>query len=157
RNLELCVRAETPVVTIVGKTWDLHVKEDLRIALKANVDVIADSIAYLTKHTDEVVFDAEHFFDGFAANPEYALACLAAAADAGAAVLCLCDTRGGSLPAAVGAAVDAARAALPHATFGVHCHNDCELAVANSLEAIERGCTQVQGTINGFGERCGNA
>src|SRR5262245_31582637 len=157
RNLQLCVRAEAPVITIVGKTWDLHVKEDLRIALKANLEVIADSIAYLKKHTDEVVFDAEHFFDGWAANPEYALSCLAAAAAAGADVLCLCDTRGGSLPGAVEAAVGAARAALPAARLGIHCHNDCELAVANSLAAVDRGCTQVQGTINGFGERCGNA
>jgi 2-isopropylmalate synthase len=157
RNLQLCVRAETPVITIVGKTWDLHVREDLRIALKANLEVIGDSITYLKRHADEVVFDAEHFFDGFAANPEYALACLAAAADAGADWLCLCDTRGGSLPATVGTAVTAARAALPKAALGIHCHNDGELAVANSLEAIVRGCTQVQGTVNGFGERCGNA
>src|SRR6476661_2208387 len=129
----------------------MHVKEDLRIPLKANLEVIADSIAYLKKHADEVVFD------GWAANPEYAIACLAAAADAGADVLCLCDTRGGSLPTAVEAAVDAVRAALPAARLGIHCHNDCELAVANSIAAIERGCVQVQGTINGFGERCGNA
>src|SRR5258705_3382534 len=92
RNLQLCLAADTPVVTIVGKTWDLHVKEDLRIALKANLEVVADSIAYLKKHADEVVFDAEHFFDGWAANPEYALACLRAAAAAGAAGPCLCDT-----------------------------------------------------------------
>ncbi len=157
RNLQLCVRAGVPVITIVGKTWDMQVKEDLRIALKANLEVIADSIGYLAKHADEVVFDAEHFFDGFAANPEYTLACLRAAADAGADVLCLCDTRGGSLPAAVAVAVDAARAALPDARLGIHCHNDGELAVANSLAAIEQGCAQVQGTINGFGERCGNA
>src|SRR5579871_4107829 len=157
RNLQLCVRAETPVITIVGKAWDLHVREDLRIALGANLEVIHDSIAYLKRHTDEVIFDAEHFFDGLAANPEHALACLAAAADAGAHVLCLCDTRGGSLPGAVAAGVDAARAALPGATLGIHCHNDCELAVANSLAAVEHGCAQVQGTINGFGERCGNA
>jgi 2-isopropylmalate synthase len=157
RNLQLCVAADTPVITIVGKAWDMHVKDDLRIPLKANLEVIADSIAYLKKHADEVVSDAEHFFDGFAANPEYTLACLDAAAQGGADVLCLCDTRGGSLPAAVGEAVRAARAALPNAVFGIHCHNDCELAVANSLEAIEHGCTQVQGTINGFGERCGNA
>jgi 2-isopropylmalate synthase len=156
RNLQLCVKADVPVITIVGKTWDMHVREDLRIALKANLEVIADSIAYLKKHADEVVFDAEHFFDGWAANPEYAIACLRAAADAGADVLCLCDTRGGSLPSAVAAAVDAAHAALPDARLGIHCHNDCELAVANSLAAIEHGCGQVQGTINGFGERCGN-
>jgi 2-isopropylmalate synthase len=155
RNLQLCVKADVPVITIVGKTWDMHVKEDLRIPLKANLEVIADSIAYLKKHADEVVFDAEHFFDGWAANPEYAIACLAAAADAGADVLCLCDTRGGSLPTAVEAAVDAVRAALPAARLGIHCHNDCELAVANSIAAIERGCVQVQGTINGFGGAAG--
>jgi 2-isopropylmalate synthase len=157
RNLQLCVKADVPVITIVGKTWDMQVKEDLRIALKANVEVIADSIAYLKKHADEVVFDAEHFFDGWSANPEYALACLAAAAEAGADVLCLCDTRGGSLPSVIEAAVDAALAAVPGTRLGIHCHNDCELAVANSLAGIEHGCTQVQGTINGFGERCGNA
>ncbi len=157
RNLQLCVKAGTPVVTIVGKTWDLHVRDDLRIALKANLEVIADSIAYLKKHADEVVFDAEHFFDGWTANPEYALACLAAAAEGGADVLCLCDTRGGSLPTTVEAAVDAAKAAVPGVRLGIHCHNDAELAVANSLAAVERGCAQVQGTINGFGERCGNA
>ena len=157
RNLQLCVKAETPVVTIVGKTWDLHVRDDLRISLKANLEIIHDSIAYLKKHADTVILDAEHFFDGFAANPEHALACLAAAADAGADTLCLCDTRGGTLPEAVGAAVDAVRAALPRAHLGIHCHNDCELAVANTLAAVEHGCVQVQGTINGFGERCGNA
>src|SRR3989441_4512582 len=157
RNLLLCVRAETPVVTIVGKTWDFHVREDLRISLKANLEVIHDSIAYLKKHADEVIFDAEHFFDGLAANREFALACLEAAAQAGADLICLCDTRGGSLPADVGAAVDAARAAVAATPLGIHCHNDCELAVANSVEAVEHGCVQVQGTINGFGERCGNA
>src|SRR5579875_1857986 len=157
RNLQLCVRAETPVVTIVGKTWDLHVREDLRIPLAENLEVIHDSIAYLKRHADEVIFDAEHFFDGLAANAEHALACLRAAADAGADLLCLCDTRGGSLPGAIAAGVDAARAALPTAAFGIHCHNDCELAVANSLAAVEHGCVQVQGTINGLGERCGNA
>src|SRR5262249_15231479 len=157
RNLQLCVKADTPVVTIVGKTWDMHVKEDLRIPLKANLEVIADSIGFLKKHADEVVFDAEHFFDGWAANPEYAIACLSAAAEAGADVLCLCDTRGGSPPTAVTAAVDAVRAALPESSLGIHCHNDCELAVANSIAAVEHGCAQVQGTINGFGERCGNA
>ena len=114
----------------------MHVKDDLRIPLKANLEVIADSITYLKKHADEVVFDAEHFFDGWAANAEYALACLTAAADAGANVLCLCDTRGGSLPSAVEGAVDAARAALPNVRLGIHCHNDCELAVANSIAYI---------------------
>jgi 2-isopropylmalate synthase len=157
RNLQLCVRADVPVITLVGKTWDMHVKEDLRIALKANLEVIGDSIGYVKRHAEEVVFDAEHFFDGWAANPDYALACLAAAADARADVLCLCDTRGGSLPATIEAAVDAVRAAVPGVRLGIHCHNDCELAVANSLAAVEHGCWQVQGTINGLGERCGNA
>ncbi|HZP43739.1 MAG TPA: citramalate synthase [Candidatus Binatia bacterium] len=156
RNLLACVRAATPVVTIVGKTWDFHVREDLRIPLAENLDVIRDTMAYLRRHADEVIFDAEHFFDGFAADPAYALDCLRAAADGGATLLCLCDTRGGSLPDRIAAAVDAARAAVP-APLGIHCHNDCELAVANTLTAVEHGCVQVQGTVNGFGERTGNA
>ena len=156
KNLAACLKAQTPVVTLVGKTWDLHVREDLRIPLAANLGVIHDSIAYMKRHVDEVIFDAEHFFDGFAANPEYALACLAAAADAGADCVCLCETRGGALPDAVARAVDAARAARPGIMLGVHCHNDSELAVANSLAAVEHGCVQVQGTVNGIGERCGN-
>lgn len=157
RNLKLLVKAETPVVTIVGRTWDLLVRDDLRIPLAENLEVLHDSIAYMKRHADEVVFDAEHFFDGFAANPDYALQCLATVAEAGADALCLCDTRGGVTPAQVTAAVAAVRAALPAATLGIHCHNDCELAVANTLAAVDGGCTQVQGTINGFGERCGNA
>ncbi|TMA52882.1 MAG: citramalate synthase, partial [Deltaproteobacteria bacterium] len=156
RNLTLCLDADTPVVTIVGKTWDLHVRDDLRIPLKANLEVIHDSVAFLKKRVDEVIFDAEHFFDGLAANPAYTLDCLRAAADAGVSLICLCDTRGGSLPAQVAAGVDAARAATT-VPLGIHCHNDCELAVANSVTGIEHGCVQVQGTINGFGERCGNA
>src|SRR5262245_61249595 len=100
-NLKSCLAAETPVVTIVGKTWDLHVRDDLRIPLEENLEVIADSIRYLKQRVDEVIFDAEHFFDGFAANPEHALACLRVAAQAGADLLCLCETRGGALPSAV--------------------------------------------------------
>ena len=156
RNLGLLVRADTSVVTIVGKTWDLHVRDDLRIPLPENVEVIHDSVAWLKKRVDEVIFDAEHFFDGLAANPSYALECVRAAADAGATLVCLCDTRGGSLPAQVTAGVEAARGAMA-TPLGIHCHNDCELAVANSVAAVEAGCVQVQGTINGFGERCGNA
>ena len=157
RNLKLLLKAETPVVTIVGRTWDLLVRDDLRIPLAENLDVLRDSVAYLKRHVDELVFDAEHFFDGYAANPAYAIDCLRAVADAGADTLCLCDTRGGSVPARVAEAIDAVRAALPTVTLGIHCHNDCELAVANTLIAVEHGATQVQGTINGFGERCGNA
>ena len=156
RNLQLCVRAGTPVVTIVGKTWDLHVREDLRIPLAENLEVIHDTMAYLRKHADEVIFDAEHFFDGLAANRDYTLRCLQAAADGGATLLCLCDTRGGSLSQDVAAGVEAAREAVG-GPLAIHCHNDCELAVANSVAGIEAGCVQVQGTINGFGERCGNA
>jgi 2-isopropylmalate synthase len=157
RNLEALLRAATPVVTIVGKTWDLHVRDDLRIPLEENLDVIRDSVAFLRSRVDEVIFDAEHFFDGWARSPDYTLACVAAAAEAGATLVCLCDTRGGALPSQVGRAVDAAQAAVPTTPLGIHCHNDAELAVANSLEALERGCVQVQGTMNGLGERCGNA
>ncbi|MBI5505611.1 MAG: citramalate synthase [Deltaproteobacteria bacterium] len=154
-NLRALLEAETPVVTIVAKTWDFHVREDLRIELDENLELISKTIAFLKKRVERVILDAEHFFDGFAADGEYALACLRAAADAGVDLLCLCDTRGGSLPAAIG---DATRAALALAVpVGIHCHDDSGLAVANSLAAVEAGAVQVQGTINGFGERCGNA
>ena len=155
-NLRQLLKAETRVVTIVGKTWDLHVRDDLRISREANLEVIADSVRYLKQRVDEVIFDAEHFFDGYKADPDYTLACLRAAAEAGADVLVLCDTRGGSMPEQIRAGVAAAAKSGAKA-LGIHCHNDCELAVANSLAAVEAGATQVQGTINGFGERCGNA
>ena len=155
-NIKLLLQAETPVVTIVGKTWDLHVRDDLRISKKANLEVIGDSIAYLKQRVDEVFFDAEHFFDGYKANPEYTVECLQVAAQAGADVLILCDTRGGSMPHEIRDGMHAA-AHIGAKAFGIHCHNDCELAVANSLAGVEGGATQVQGTINGFGERCGNA
>jgi 2-isopropylmalate synthase len=155
-NLRQLLKAETSVVTIVGKTWLLHVRDDLRISKEANLDVIADSIAYLKQHVDEVMFDAEHFFDGYRSDPDYSLACLRAAIDGGADVLVLCDTRGGSMPHEIRAGVEFAVRAGAKA-LGIHCHNDCELAVANSLEAVVAGAAQVQGTINGFGERCGNA
>ena len=155
-NLRQLLKAETSVVTIVGKTWALTVRDDLRISLEANLEVIADSVRYLKQRVDEVIFDAEHFFDGFRADPEYTLACLRTAAEAGADVLVLCDTRGGSMPEHVRSGVLAAAQSGAKA-LGIHCHNDCELAVANSLAAVDAGATQVQGTINGFGERCGNA
>jgi 2-isopropylmalate synthase len=154
-NLKVLLAAETPVVTLVGKTWDLHVRDDLRISQKANLEVIADSIAYMKKRVDEVIFDAEHFFDGFRANPDYAIQCLKAAQEGGADWIVLCETNGGRLPGEV-------RDALNHVVreiktpLGIHCHNDGELAVANTLAAVGMGATQVQGTINGFGERCGN-
>jgi 2-isopropylmalate synthase len=154
-NLKVLLDADTPVVTLVGKTWDLHVRDDLRISQKANLEIIADSIAFMKRRVDEVIFDAEHFFDGFHANPDYALACLKAAQEGGADWIVLCDTNGGRLPSDI-------RDALGHVNrtvktpIGIHCHNDGELAVANTLAAVEMGVTQVQGTINGFGERCGN-
>lgn len=155
RNLQMLLRAKTPVVTIFGKSWELHVRDDLRISKEANLEIIHDSIRYLKRHVDEVIFDAEHFFDGFRHNPEYAIQCVRAAADAGVDLVCLCETNGGRLPDEVAAGVDAVRAAVP-TPVGIHCHNDGELAVASSLAAVQHGAEQVQGTINGIGERCGN-
>jgi 2-isopropylmalate synthase len=154
-NLKVLLGAETPVVTLVGKTWDLHVRDDLRISQKANLEIIADSISFMKKRVDEVIFDAEHFFDGFRANPEYALECLKAAQDGGADWIVLCETNGGRLPGEVRDALNHV-ARVVKTPLGIHCHNDGELAVANTLAAVEMGATQVQGTINGFGERCGN-
>ncbi len=156
QNIRMLLAAETPVVTIVGRTWDVPVEHDLRVPLEANLEIIADTVRHLRARVDEVIFDAEHFFDGWRSNPDYALACLRTAADAGATLLCLCDTRGGSIPGVVAAATRAARAAVA-TPLGIHCHNDAELAVANSLAAVEAGAMHVQGVINGFGERCGNA
>jgi 2-isopropylmalate synthase len=156
-NLQALVAAEADAVCIFGKTWDLHVREALRVELPVNLEMIHSSVAYLTQATGRPVFyDAEHFFDGYKANPAYALNTLAAAHTGGAVRLVLCDTNGGSLPSQVTAAVAAVRARLPDAVLGIHVHNDGGLAVANTLAAIEAGCVQVQGTINGVGERCGN-
>jgi 2-isopropylmalate synthase len=154
-NLKVLLNADTPVVTLVGKTWDLHVRDDLRISQKANLEIIGDSIAFMKQRVDEVIFDAEHFFDGFRANPEYALACLSAAQEGGADWIILCDTNGGRLPGEIRDALGHVRRVIQTA-IGIHCHNDGELAVANTLAAVEMGASQVQGTINGFGERCGN-
>jgi 2-isopropylmalate synthase len=154
--LKALLDAETPVVTIVGKTWDLHVREVLGTTPDENLRMIADSVAHCRAAGREVFYDAEHFFDGLRANPEYALRTLRAAEEAGASVVILCDTNGGTLPEEVAAGVEQARQAL-RGPVGIHCHNDCDLAVANSLAAVARGATQVQGTVNGIGERCGNA
>ena len=143
------------MVTLVGKTWDLHVRDDLRISKKANLEVIADSIAYVKRRVDQVIFDAEHFFDGFRSNPEYALECLQAAQEGGADWIVLCDTNGGRLPGEIREAIAEVNEAVT-TPLGIHCHNDGELAVANTMAAVEMGVRQVQGTINGFGERCGN-
>ena len=154
-GLKTLLDANTPAVTLVGKTWDLHVREDLRIGLGENLEIIADSIAYMKKHVDEVIFDAEHFFDGFRSHPAHALDCLRAAAEGGADWIVLCDTNGGRLPGEIRAAMAALEGVIA-TPLGIHCHNDGELAVANTLTAVEMGARQVQGTINGIGERCGN-
>jgi 2-isopropylmalate synthase len=156
RNLLLILRANTPVACVVGKTWDMHVREALRIPLQENLEILYDTIAYLKKHVDEVIFDAEHFFDGYHFNPEYALSCLKSVEKAGVDLICLCDTNGGRLPHEVEAAVEDARHML-RVPLGIHCHNDSDVAVANTVAAVVKGAIQVQGTINGFGERCGNA
>jgi 2-isopropylmalate synthase len=154
-NLKALLGADAPAVTLVGKTWDLHVRDDLRISQKANLEIIADSIAFMKKRVDEVIFDAEHFFDGFRANPDYALECLKAAQEGGADWIVLCETNGGRLPGDIHDALAQVNRVIK-TPLGMHCHNDGELAVANTLAGVEMGATQVQGTINGFGERCGN-
>jgi 2-isopropylmalate synthase len=156
KNLQALIEAGTPVVTIFGKTWDLHVKVALGVTLEENLDLIRNSIAFIKSQGREAIYDAEHYFDGFKADPEYALATLKAAEEAGADMIVLCDTNGGSMPADVGERFQAA-AKHVRVPLGIHTHNDCELAVANSLAAVQLGAVQVQGTINGYGERCGNA
>src|SRR5436305_69143 len=154
--LKALLDARTSLVTIVGKTWDMHVTEVLGTTLEENLRMIADSVACCKAAGREVFYDAEHFFDGYLHNPEYALQTLRAAQDAGASVVILCDTNGGTLPDRIAERVEAVRRAL-RVELGIHCHNDCDVAVANTLAAVGRGATQVQGTINGIGERCGNA
>ncbi|MFA4918985.1 MAG: citramalate synthase [Thermodesulfovibrionales bacterium] len=144
------------IITIFGKTWDFHVKEALKIPLSENLGIIHDSVAYLKKHVETVFFDAEHFFDGYKDNPQYALKCLLAAQDAGADCIIPCDTNGGTLPGDVRRIFNEIMKNI-RTRLGIHAHNDSECAVANSIIAIESGALQVQGTINGLGERCGNA
>ncbi|QDS88609.1 2-isopropylmalate synthase [Rosistilla ulvae] len=151
-------KAQTPVYTFVGKTSDFHATEVLNVSLEENLEMIGDSAAFLKKCGD-VIYDAEHFFDGWKANPAYAAQTIQAAASAGAGWIVLCDTNGGSMPEEVSEIVRAAIEAVKDydVQVGIHCHNDCELAVANTLVAVDAGANQVQGTINGIGERCGNA
>jgi len=150
------VRAGTKVITIFGKSWDLHVKEILRTSPEENLNMVRDSVAYLKSKGKEVIFDAEHFFDGYKSKPEYALSVLSAAKDGGADCIVLCDTNGGTLTSEVVEAVESIKDSGIDC-LGVHMHNDSELAVANSVAAVEAGCIHVQGTMNGLGERCGNA
>ncbi len=156
-NLLAIVRVKTPAACIFGKSWDFQVIEALRATLDENLNMIRDSVKFLKSKRLEVVYDAEHFFDGYRANPEYALATLRAAYSAGADNLTLCDTNGGNIPSTIATVVQTVRRSLPNATFGIHTHNDTDCAVANAVTAVEEGVTLVQGTINGYGERCGNA
>jgi 2-isopropylmalate synthase len=156
-GMRALLEAETPVVTVVGKTWDFQVTSVLNASLEQNISMIGESVDYLTK-SRRVVYDAEHFFDGWKANSEYAAKTIVSAASAGATHIVLCDTNGGSLPEEISQFVRLAKQILEKysVTIGIHCHNDSNLAVANSLAAVDAGAGQVQGTVNGIGERCGN-
>jgi 2-isopropylmalate synthase len=158
-GMKALVDSGAPVCTLVGKTWDFHVTDVLRVSLEENLAMIRDSLTYLGSQGRELIYDAEHFFDGWKANPAYAARTIQAAAEAGARLVVLCDTNGGSLPEEIARLTTEAITALKSygVNVGIHCHNDCELAVANSLAAVDAGAVQVQGTINGLGERCGNA
>jgi 2-isopropylmalate synthase len=155
-SIQALLKAETPVVTIFGKSWLLHVTEALRLSSEENLEIIADTVRYLTARVPFLIYDAEHFFDGYRADPVYALETVRQAAAAGARRIVLCDTNGGSLPDDV---AQATRQVIQEVNvpLGIHCHNDGDLAVANTLAAVSAGAIQVQGTINGYGERCGNA
>lgn len=157
-NLRMLLEAETRVVTVFGKSWLLHVSEVLKTTPEENLRMIRESCAYLAGHGREVIFDAEHFFNGWSDDPDYASAVLQAAVEGGASSLVLCDTNGGSMPVDVHAVCGKVRAAFPESVvLGIHAHNDSDLAVANSIMGVRAGCRMVQGTVNGFGERCGNA
>ncbi len=156
KNIATLIAADTPTVSIFGKTWDYHVTDALGITLEENLAMIKDTILHLKKHGKEVIFDAEHFFDGFKDNPTYALKCLKVAEEAGADILCLCDTNGGSLAFEVQNILGEVFKYVK-APVGIHAHNDSETAVSVSAMAVKCGATHVQGTINGYGERCGNA
>lgn len=156
-NLKALVKAGAPVAAVVGKSWDLHVTEILKTDLEENLAMIADSIEYLKSMGKEVFFDAEHFFDGYKNNPRYATKVVKTALSAGADTIVLCDTNGGSMPHEISSIVKKISSSLPLDIAGIHAHNDCGLAVANSIAAVQEGVKMIQGTINGYGERCGNA
>ena len=155
-QVRLLLEAETPVVTIFGKSWEMQVTEVLRTTVEENRAMIRETVAHLVKHGREVIYDAEHFFDGYKDSPEHALATLEAAAEGGASCLVLCDTNGGTLPSEIMQICMAVRNRIPGTPLGIHTHNDCELAVANAIAAVKAGANQIQGTINGYGERTGN-
>ena len=155
-NVRALLEAGTPVISIFGKSWDLHVRRALGVSEEENLKLISETVKYLTSHGREVVYDAEHFFDGYNANPDFALRTLEAAKNSGAGVLCLCDTNGGNLTNRLTEIVTEVRKRFD-GVLGIHTHNDADVAVANTLAAVEAGCTHVQGCMNGYGERCGNA
>jgi 2-isopropylmalate synthase len=156
RNVQALLEAGTPVISIFGKSWDFHVSRALGISEEENLKIIGETVRYLKDHGKEVVYDAEHFFDGYIHNRDFALRTLEAAKNAGADVLCLCDTNGGTLPDCLGGIVADVRAKFD-GEIGIHTHNDSDVAVANALAAIDKGATHVQGCLNGYGERCGNS
>lgn len=156
-GLNQLINSGSSSVCIVGKAWDFHLTNALNITEEENFSMISDSIAHIVKKEKEAVFDAEHFFDGFKANPEFSLKCIKSAFDAGARWIVLCDTNGGSLPSEISEVIKEVTKHIPGENLGIHCHNDTGNAIANSLTAVEAGVRQVQGTINGLGERCGNA
>ena len=156
-NIQALIDANTPVCTVVGKTWTLHVTDVLQTTLEENLRIIEESIRYLKLQGREVIYDAEHFFDGFKADKEYTYKTLRAAVNGGADTLVVCDTNGGTLPHEVSAIVTQIKEHFPGKKIGVHCHNDSECAVANTVVAVQAGAVHIQGTINGYGERCGNA
>ncbi len=156
QNIKTLVQAEPDCITIFGKTWDFHVHEALRITLEENLELIHDSLAFLKARAPEVVYDAEHFFDGYKSNPDYAIKTLQAAEAAGVDCIALCDTNGGTMPFEIADIITQVQKHIK-TPLGIHTHNDGECAVANSLVAVHQGIVHVQGTINGFGERCGNA
>jgi 2-isopropylmalate synthase len=155
-NLKSLLAAETPVVTIVGKSWDFHVFQALRTTLEENLAMIAETVSFLKNKNREVIFDAEHFFDGYKSNPDYALKTIKAAAQSGADTIVLCDTNGGTMPLEVQKIIGEVQKSIK-VPLGVHAHNDSGMAIANSIIAFQSGATHLQGTVNGYGERCGNA
>jgi 2-isopropylmalate synthase len=157
KNIKALLDSETPVVTIFGKSWTLHVEDALRTTLDKNLQMIEKSIKYLKSKDREVIFDAEHFFDGYKANSEYSMKALGAAASGGADALVLCDTNGGTLPFEVKDITEKVKSRFPDMVIGIHTHNDSGTAMGNTIAAVQAGATHIQGTTNGYGERCGNA
>ncbi len=156
-NIQALLDSGAPVCTVVGKSWGLHVKDVLKTTPEENLRIIRESVAYLIAQGREVVYDAEHFFDGYEADPDYATQTLGAAIEGGAETIVLCDTNGGTLPWEVAQVTQQVKTEFPDATLGIHAHNDGECGVANTIVAVDQGASHIQGTINGYGERCGNA